>query len=575
MSANDLLHLEDNFKKWQDERGEGSGAIEGVDPFTYYCIDQFLKPFIVSDEDILNGVVEGGNDGGLDAAYFFLDKVVINEITNLDSKTSNKVHLIFLQIKNNTSGFSPIEIGKFRDFCEDLLDLTRPATDFKAIYNPRLMEYMRVFKEKYRAIIGNFPHVTIEYFYVTKTSVVADAKAKDALSKVDKIIAKHLNNYTFEPTCVNLRRLLEQVKRRPQREKTLKWSEQPLEAKEGHVGLVKLEDYYKFIQDEKEELNERILEANVRGYQQDTPVNEEIRNTISLQSNKGINFWLLNNGITVLASKAQKAGYLELTLEDPKVVNGLQTSREIFEYFSKSNAHDERKLLVRVIETTDTVLQDAIIKATNRQNSLAKAALRATEEIQQRIDVSFQASGHLWYDRRKGYYKDKGKKISKIISMPALVQAVLSVLLQRPDDARGRPSDYINDDDKYSVVFPIDNDAYPLEMYLSCILLVRKVEAFLRSVRQLDRTEKANLKFYIATLLTCRLTGETEPSPIQIAEIDTESISEPLLRECNKDVRRLYKELQEASGEGSIAKSPEMTKRVTSYIRRSFSQRRN
>src|SRR6266487_5991896 len=43
---------------------------------------------------------------------------------------------------------------------------------------------------------------------------------------------------------------------------------------EGFVGLVKLKDFYSFLEDQPGEIAERIFESNVRGYQQDSKINE-------------------------------------------------------------------------------------------------------------------------------------------------------------------------------------------------------------------------------------------------------------------------------------------------------------
>jgi len=146
---------------------------------------------------------------------------------------------------------------------------------------------------------------------------------------------------------------------------------------EGYIGLVRLSDYYRFVQDENGDLSRRIFESNVRGWQPSTPVNSQIRQ--SLEVEHPVNFWLLNNGITILSSKAGTVGGLKkLGIQDPQIVNGLQTSRAIYNYFHDlSPAKDERTVLVRVIETEDEDVYDQIIKATNSQNTMQPASLAA------------------------------------------------------------------------------------------------------------------------------------------------------------------------------------------------------
>jgi hypothetical protein len=140
-----------------------------------------------------------------------------------------------------------------------------------------------------------------------------------------------------------------------------------LETPEGFVGLVKLSDYWKFLQDNSGDLDERIFESNVRGFQQNTPVNASIRDTLNKPGKA--DFWLLNNGITILAGKGTTtAGYKKLEIDDPQIVNGLQTSRLIDAYYRAgvgipSPDEDSRRIMVRVIKSSDEHVSDDVIRA--------------------------------------------------------------------------------------------------------------------------------------------------------------------------------------------------------------------
>ena len=110
----------------------------------------------------------------------------------------------------------------------------------------------------------------------------------------------------------------------------LQLSESPIATQErGYICLVNLDDYYKFIIDEQEEIIKYIFDANVRDYQKNTAVNKEINE--SLKSDNPEDFWWLNNGITILSDSVKLSGKI-LTIQDPQIVNGCQTSFEIFNY---------------------------------------------------------------------------------------------------------------------------------------------------------------------------------------------------------------------------------------------------
>jgi hypothetical protein len=231
----------------------------------------------------------------------------------------------------------------------------------------------------------------------------------------------------------------------------IKWSEPPLGTKEGYVGLVKLHDWREFLVEGADPvvLAERIFESNVRGFVLDSTINDEMASSIRNPADEP-NFWLLNNGVTLIAAKAASA-HLMLTVSDPQIVNGLQTSRVIFDTIAPGT-RDDRTVLVRVIETTDQKTQDRIIKATNSQNKMQPASLRMTDQIHRDIEQVFKSEG-LFYDRRKGFYKDQGQPIKTIVSVNAVAQGIISIMLQRPDDARARPGDYFKDENRYISIF--------------------------------------------------------------------------------------------------------------------------
>lgn len=562
MSLNDILALEANFSNWVSERAVG--LKKNIDPFVYYCVEQFVKPFELSDEEILYGIVDGPNDGGVDAIYFLVNRILVREDTVLETRGESKVNLVIIQVKSS-NGFSPLEVNKQFFFTDDLLELSRQASTLTTKYKRQLIEIMQVFKEKYSTILGTFPSVTIDYYYITKGDEISpNPTAADAAARVKDKVKQHLNKAVCGFHFINAQRLLEQIQRRPPREKTLVWSETPMYTKEGYVGLVKLRDYYDFIKDEQGELADRIFEANVRGFQQDTPVNKQIRK--SLGSGETANFWLLNNGITIIAARAQPA-HLQLSLEDPQIVNGLQTSREIFNYFYHDKPQsEERSILIKVIETADAIVQDAVIKATNSQNKMESASLRATDPIHHKIEDLFKQYD-LYYDRRKGFYKDKGKPIAKIVSVTELLQAVLSVVLQRPNDARGAPAQYIKDDNKYKQVF--GEDEYPLGVYPVCLQIVNRVENYLGSY-DMSRSDEQNVKFYIAALLSCRLTQEVDPSPDKLVRLNISDIDDEILKDCYRRVLKMYIEL---GGSDIVAKGPLMVKRLRKYIKRIYAKK--
>lgn len=559
MSNNDAIVLKSNFDDWR----KGAGDLGGVSPWLYYCVEQFLKSLAPEKDEIVDGVIDGGGDGGVDAAYFIVNqRQFVDEDTTLDPKSVSKIRLMFFQMKES-GGFAPTEIEKWIQFSQDFFDLSKSPKSFGTRYSKAMKVIMETWRGNFLKIAGSFPEVAIEFFYVAPGGVSPDQYVLDATERVKLKVSEHTKGErnNCDVHLIGASELWAQVQKRPPKSKTLKWVETPMSTAEGYVGLVKLADYYEFLQDEPGVLAERIFESNVRGYQSDTSINSEILET--LRESSGQNFWLLNNGITIVSPNAAQAGHKQLSIEDPQIVNGLQTSRVIFRFFDADHpADDERSVLVRVISTSDLALQDRIIRATNSQNKMATASLRMTDQIHRDIEEYFKQAD-LYYDRRKGHYRDQGHPIGKIVGVNFLVQSVISILLQRPDDARARPGDYFKKEDKYSTVFK--NPKFQVDAYLKCVQLMARVDSFFVT-KKIDKADAKNLRFYVAAFLARGISKLEVPVPSKLTNIS--KITDVEISAIYNNVYRAYSALSKEVDRDAVARGPNLLKRLSAAWKR-------
>lgn len=136
-------------------------------------------------------------------------------------------------------------------------------------------------------------------------------------------------------------------------------------------------------------------------------------------------FWWLNNGVTILAGKCYVAGS-KLVVERPEVVNGLQTSHEIFQFFKdQPEKVDGRNVLIRVIVPPDEQTRTKIIRATNSQTPISEVSLHATDPIHFDIEEKLKLY-QLFYERRKGEYRELRKPVDQIVSIQTLARAVMA-----------------------------------------------------------------------------------------------------------------------------------------------------
>jgi len=577
MSNNEILQLDANFTDWKATSGAG---LTGVEPFLYYSVDHILKNYNLPVEDVKYGITDHPNDGGIDAFYILANRnTVVRDGLEIGKSGTDRLRIILFQSKSSESetGYKAEDIGKFTRFIDDLLDLSKDASKFHYKYEGHLVTIMNTFKNKYLEIAGNFPKVQIDFYYVTKGDETTTTKVvQDSINELSAMIKKHLGDSTSTFYPVNTQALLGYIKKRKQKVRQLKWAGAvPLPIGAGYVGLVYLREWYEFLKDENGDLDELIFESNVRGYRGNSAVNRQLRETLDKAD---ANFWQLNNGITLISSnKLQPIDSMNLNIEDPQVVNGLQTSRTVFRYYQakKPLTTDERSVLVRVLQISDEGTRNAVIRATNSQNSMQPSALRGTDNIHRQIEDLFKKYG-FFYDRRPGFYRDQGAPIEKIIGYTELIQAVICLLLHRPDDARGRPGDYIKlnkkGDMKYASIFQMDASGsakQPLGFYLKVVQIVRKVDEFLEA-EGVQRGDLNNLSFYVAFYVCAVMTQKTNPNADSIMAIESTLIGSEL-KKVYPIVSDVYKQLAKAKNladdnRDAVAKGTEFLKELRALL---------
>jgi len=550
MSANDRILLD---KILEQRRQEESPELPADQYFELFTANQILKDFDLSYDEIESGIVGSGGDGGIDSAYIFVNGELLTEDSDLSTRRKNiEIELTLIQSKTSPS-FTEDQMDKFHATTEDLLDLSKPIDAVKSVYNEELRKVIHRFREAYGTLASRLPQLKVSYCYATRGEDV-HPNVQRKVARLESTVTALFSQVRFSFAFLGASQLMELLRRQPKTTHALAVSDTPISSKGAFICLVKLKDFWTFIADDNGKLRRNIFESNVRDYQGTNTVNDDIQET--LKSGGTEDFWWLNNGVTILASRPGTLSGKTLTLEDPQIVNGLQTSTEIFKFFQANQTNDERNILVRVIAADTADSQDKIIKATNSQTSIPAASLHATEKVHRDIEQYLKSFG-LFYDRRKNFYKNEGKGIDNIISIPYLAQAVMAIALQRPDTARARPSSLLKDEDNYKKVFSED---HALQLYAVCVLIMKRVDAHLRSEKlALNRKDQTNLRFYVAMLLAMNLAEGKHLTSKVIASLPFEKLTDGDLNQALAEATKAYAELGSSD---QAAKGPDLVKKL-------------
>ncbi len=557
MSDIDLKALETHFNNWRTDRAP---KLERSRAFERFAVDQILKNLDPSDEELDAGDLGGADDGGVDAMHLIMNNtMLVLDESNVPAPTTS-VELVLVQAKLER-GFSEMAVQKIQSFCDNLLDYSALPDSFTFL-NSDVRDAMKRFRAKYDAVIGQPHSIKVTIHYATKATHVPKPTDK-VIKRVEALKAFILSrlsqaNVGFE--FWGCSRLLASAREIPKQERVLAIRKYLSDDDGSVICLTELKAFANFLTDENGLLRTAMLEPNVRDYQgKRNPVNNEIRQTLN-DDNALEEFWWLNNGITILVTNCSVAGN-KLTMTAPEIVNGLQTSNEVFAAFAKG-AHtesDQRTILVRVIVSSNDRSRNKVIKATNFQTPVEQLSLRATDRIHFDIEDRLKLY-QLYYDRKKGKYRRLNKPISDIVAMRTLSQAVMAIWLQRPDDARARPQSLLRDEKAYNQLF---DEGHNRDLYPACIMVDRAVKEYVESM-QIDRDEKRDIRYCVDTLVACELTGVAKPSVDSLAGMVTTCTTgiplETLLK-CADTVLREYRDL---GGNETVAKSKGLWAKVAS-----------
>lgn len=531
-NENDLFQKEDGF-------------------FEYFVASQVLKNYGLDDDELKDGLTGGGNDGGCDGVYLFLNGNLLtpDQIDSLPTTgTSAILNLIIIQSKN-TNSFKEDAIMKWKTLSENLFDMEKPLSEFKQRYSEGILEKFQMLRDTMSKLIRKHLKISIEFIY----AAIADEihpNVKAQAEELESINKKIFPSATVEFNFLDANKLMELYNSDIDITINIRLAATPISIGQHKdiVALINVGTYYKFITDSKNDLQKKFFESNVRDYQGKNSVNSAIAKT--LRNNSGEDFWWLNNGITILSDETTFANGLELVLTNPKIVNGLQTSTEIYNYYSQNTdkiQSETRNVLVRIISPVDEASRDRIILATNNQTNIPKSSLRVTDDIHLQIEMYFKSRG-LYYDRRKNYYKNQRKKSSEIVSVPFLAQCLISLLLKKPDFARARPSTLLTDDGTYQQLY---NSNFDLNVYYNTAVIGKRIQKNLSLSANLSSTERNDIQFYVVYSTVAQILKKRKITDKDMRNFNIDLVTDELI---NSTKDKIYKKYKELGGNSRVAK---------------------
>ena len=547
--------LKELLTRYRDENELISYEMSQV--FEVFAVQQITRASSLSFLEIEDAIVDSTSDGGIDCFLILVDDKTVSsldELEDLEFTKDTKVRTFISQAKMSES-FSEKILDKFNITAPIIFDLDTTEQELWQRFNDKLVEKILLLRKAWSMAVQKHIILEVDLSYICTANQVQinqafRAKANQICRAIEEKAVKAAKvKFSF----FSAKELIELYQKPQSTSLQLKFKENPTPieyrpGEYGYVGVVYLRDFFKFVVDADGTIREFIMEENVRHYQGEVDVNRGIRKT--LQEDFEVDFWWLNNGVTVIASRCTPYPR-QLHLDDVQIVNGLQTSYTVGRYYDRNQQPDERSILVKVliVKSEDKETIDKIISSTNRQNPVTPTVLRATENVQRKLELFFFNRGY-YYDRRKNYYRNQNKPARRIFSIQYAAQAIEAILNFSPSTARAQPTSLIKSQKTYERIFDENRN---FEAYLNCCLLYQKVMDYVKTgIPREEKSEIRNYSYHLARITASLLTGKPRYTADEFRGINSSEIDDGVIKESHSFLRSILVDYQIAYPDDTI-----------------------
>lgn len=528
MAKNDAILIDSLLEqRLAESPGESIG-----DLFEQFVLEQVLKHFDLSREEIEFGWTDGSHDGGIDGFYVLVNGRMLTDASDFIWPRSGAEIQVYLITCKHHATFQQAPLDSLISSIHELFDLSKQNSELTGKYSAKLRQCRDMFVAAFRHLSLYRPTLRFAVTYASRgeTGLLGESVAARG-AQLTELLNSYFSAATATFTAIGAAELVELHRQVKTFSLDLPVQECLTAGQEGYVVLARLTDYCEFVRDANGNLRRYLFDSNVRAFLGANLVNADISQTLS---NAGApNFWWLNNGVTILATSASLMGKT-LKLRDIQIVNGLQTTESIHKHFSLAGVApgDPRTLLVKVIVSQDESVRDQVIRATNNQTSVEPAALHATERVQRDIE-EILLRHDLYYERRTNYYKNEGKPEGRILSPIAVAAASVALLLKNPARSSKFRQKNLRTSEAYQTVY---SPQFAISLWPVVAALIRAAEnalvrahAATRSARGQHLSAWRGILAYAAVVRAC---GSFSFTHRNLLEMNLEKVTDSFMDEC-------------------------------------------
>lgn len=508
------------------------------DNFDELIFDTFF--YEINNIEISRIKTDNFGDGGVDYLFFTdNNRLILSEedIESMDNDSEIDIH--FVQIKESSRLDSAVP-NRLLELVENFFNNINLEH-----YNEEIKDNVKLFNEISEKILpkGSF---NVYFHYFGKFSKNALESAKDIYSRFTTL-CNRVKEYDFTKkvdfeihTISDIYNALSTVREFEYTfskiEKYTAEVNEESEKTEALISIIPIKQYYNFITHRNGEINTKLFESNIRDYKGKSSVNKEIIG--SLEDENSLQFWWLNNGITIIAEEINESSSAKkIVIKNPQIVNGLQTSYSIYNFFIENPdklEKEKRDVFIKIIriDPEHEGIELDITKATNRQNEIRNKDLRANEEVQKNIELYFKSKGK-YYQRKDKYYTNRKYPKKDIVTLFDLSKYVYTIMFKDPAYTRNNPGKLLKDD-KYNAIFKIEDAHQDYEIYYHCYMIYENINSYNKGevIFIKDSFKKENFIHHIVYICVSLILGSEEYDPYKIKTIKEEDLTENIIEKA-------------------------------------------
>ncbi|AOE39099.1 hypothetical protein BEE12_04000 [Pantoea agglomerans] len=507
---------------------------EQFEKFSNFNVISKLYPRELNVDDLSTG---GGDDLAIDGAAIIVNGSIVDSVEEIDFllKRNGSLDVTFALIQSkNSNKFRGDQIGNFIFGVKSLFDEQPSIPE-----NEKIKKLRKLKRKIYQHSISFDNAPILKLFFVTtgewKEPTQIQGKVERELKDLDErnlfSNKSKIEFYDAERLKQSYRELSRKsVKEIPfHTQIVLPEVSEKLEVRQSFIGCVPIKDYIKLITNDDGLLAKGLFYDNVRDYQGENKVNQEISKTLRDSTLQSL-LPLLNNGITIISKKVDKVG-TKLKLSDFQIVNGCQSSNVIFE--NRDVLNDEIYLIVKIIETNEQSVINNIIRANNRQTEVRDEAFESLKPFHKDLEEYYKAlsngySTPIYYERRsKEYLGHPQIKPSQVVTLAAQVKAFVSLILEQPQSTHRYYGEILSSNS--SRLF---NSSKNLDMYYLSALIVSRLETLFREkkIKKKYKEYKYHVA-YIAYMIMMKANNGNRSKVLSIAK-DTNKLIPVFIQSC-------------------------------------------